>query len=119
FILLIGQSTSRRDALEKCLATPGVKVLAVNEGQRALELFTAFADNIPVSVVDWDLPDTAPEEIMAKLRHLRPDIHLIVTNAPPDYPAGQDNVELLTAQGIEALADLVRPGWPRATARGR
>ncbi len=119
FILLIGQSTSRRDALEKCLATPGVKVLAVNEGQRALELFTAFADNIPVSVVDWDLPDTAPEEIMAKLRHLRPDIHLIVTNAPPDYPAGQDNVELLTAQGIEALADLVRPGLARAAARGR
>jgi hypothetical protein len=118
FILLVGQ-TSRRDALEKFLATPGVKVLAVDEGQRALELFKAFAANVPVAVVDWDLPDMAAEEVLAKLRRLRPDVQLIATNAPAGFPAGRTDVALPVAQNVEALADLLRPGLDHAAASGR
>lgn len=115
FILLVGQ-TSRRDALEKYIATPGVKVLAVDEGQRAVELFKTFAANIPVTIVDWHLPDISPEEVLAELRHLRPDVQLIMTNAPESFAAGGSNVVLPTKQNVEALAELVRPGLVLATA---
>ncbi len=79
-ILLVDDEEVVRNFAKKCLERFGYKVLAVENGQEAVEAFRAASDEISVVILDMTMPVMSGEETFSELREIRPDVRIILSS---------------------------------------
>jgi two-component system, cell cycle sensor histidine kinase and response regulator CckA len=70
-----------RLAVSKMLRKKGFSVIEANDGTTALELLRAHKDDIDLLLLDVTLPGSSSREVFEEVKHLRPDLPVIVTSA--------------------------------------
>jgi PAS domain S-box-containing protein len=78
-VLLVEDEQTLRDAITTALARRGFEVLAVSDGEAALELFAA--DRIDAVLLDLTLPGISGAEVRNEMLRIRPDARIILTSA--------------------------------------
>jgi signal transduction histidine kinase len=89
-VLVVEDEEALRLAVSKALAKSGFRVLAAATGETALELFRAHANTIDLILLDLNLPGVSGAEMFVEVRHIRPDIKVVITTGydPQSIGAG-------------------------------
>ncbi len=97
-VLLVDDTPAIRKANRRMLSRLGLEVIEVGSGTEALEVFAAQGEQIGSVLLDLNLPDMDGWRVLASLRHLRPDIFVVVASGyelaklrrgfRDDYPDG-------------------------------
>ena len=69
-----------RDIATKVLAGAGLSVLAAEDGKKGLDLFKSKRVEIDLVLLDANLPKMSGLKVLASIRTIRPDIHVILTS---------------------------------------
>jgi two-component system, cell cycle sensor histidine kinase and response regulator CckA len=79
-ILLVDDEEYIIDVSQLMLEGLGYTLLVANNGQTAIDLFTEKKDMINLVVLDMVMPDMDGEEVLKRLRQIRPDIKVILSS---------------------------------------
>jgi two-component system CheB/CheR fusion protein len=79
-ILLIDDEQVVRDVTRLILQRAGFRVLAAENGQKGVELFTEHAGEISVVLLDLLMPVMGGDEAFDQIRKIRPDIPVILVS---------------------------------------
>jgi CheY-like chemotaxis protein len=105
-ILCVDDDPLVRDVTQAALVRGGYRVLLAANGEEAVSALRQAA-NVPLTILDWMLPDIPAAEVIARLRALQPDLKILVTS-------GHDRSEVmpwLAKQRIEGF--LPKPYLPK------
>jgi len=98
-ILVIDDEAPIRKIIDRLLKQFGYETLLAATGQEGLRLFEAHAPDVALVLLDWHLPGTTGNHILASLLRRRPDLRVIVvtggSEATTDEHATQDTVSIL------------------------
>jgi two-component system, cell cycle sensor histidine kinase and response regulator CckA len=110
-VLLIDDEEIVRSVGASMLESAGYQVVVAEDGQAALEIFSASPDEVDVVLLDLSMPRMDGQETFAALKALRPDLRVVLTSGYNE----QEAVDRFTGQGLAGfvqkpyrLADLVR-----------
>jgi two-component system, cell cycle sensor histidine kinase and response regulator CckA len=79
-VLLVEDEEMMRNTAETMLKRLGFKILSAQDGVEALEVFHSHADEIDIVLSDLTMPRMNGWETMAALRHLQPDLPIILSS---------------------------------------
>lgn len=96
-VLVIEDDPSLRHLLTRILKTEGFHVLQAGSGEEALRLFEH--ENFEALVLDYQLPDTTGEVLIAELRRRGFDQPVVLCTA---HPRAQSIFQKINAQGVLA-----------------
>jgi DNA-binding response OmpR family regulator len=98
-ILVIDDESGIRKVMDRLLKHLGFETLLAANGTDGVRVFDAFAPDIGLVLLDWNLPGASGKDTLAMLLERRPDLRVIlVTGAPEamtDENATQDTVSIL------------------------
>ena len=69
------------------LRSAGADVLTARDGVECVEQFAAHADEIALVILDLTMPRMSGEEAMRALRHLRPDVRVLLSSGYNEHEA--------------------------------
>jgi len=76
-ILLADDEAQVRDTGREVLTSLGYRVLAADDGQQALELFKAHADEVDLCIFDIVMPEMGGAEAVRRIRRIKPGVKII------------------------------------------
>src|SRR5437899_2321335 len=79
-ILVVDDEEMVRCLAKTTLEWYGYTVLAAENGEQGVELFTALADQITLVLLDMTMPVMSGEETMRRLKKIRPDVRVILSS---------------------------------------
>ena len=77
-VLLVDDDVQVRSAIQMLLEEMGHQVISAGSGSKALHLFCARKAEIDVVLLDFLLPDMDGVETLTKLRHMSPDVKVVL-----------------------------------------
>ena len=89
----------RRMTLE-LLETAGYTVLVATDGQEALEVFEAHADEISLVLLDVVMPKLSGRDVCDRIRAINPDVRTLFTSG---YSANAIHTRFVLDEGIELI----------------
>jgi DNA-binding NtrC family response regulator len=87
-LLIIDDEPALLDLLRRYMGRQGYEVETCATPLEALAKFKAEPDSFSLAVVDLTLPEMSGEELVARLRELRPQLPAIITSGYPYQPQG-------------------------------
>jgi two-component system cell cycle sensor histidine kinase/response regulator CckA len=96
-ILLVDDHPSVRTSIQRVLQHAGFRVLAAASGKQALKVFARSSHEVELLLADWMMPVMSGRELAAQIRHLKPDLKILLISGYHD-PHGElagDTVELI------------------------
>lgn len=110
-VLLVDDQEDAREVARLVLERAGFRVLSAHEGLVALELLSAHRDEIVCVLLDSTMPGMSGAEVCRKLRHLAPELPVVLCSGYPE-DAAVGGYEGLGLSGFlekpYALEDLLR-----------
>ncbi len=100
-LLLVDDETALVDLLKRYLERCGLQVESCTDPQTALQLMQADPGSFSLLITDLTLPGMSGEELVERVRAIRPGLPVIVASGYPYEPR---------AQGVEFLQ---KPFLPR------
>jgi len=85
-LLIIDDEPALLDLLRRYLARLGYEVETYDTPGKALERFQAEPESFSMAITDLSLPEMNGEELIGKLRVLRPHLPAIITSGYPYRP---------------------------------
>jgi DNA-binding NtrC family response regulator len=85
-LLIIDDEPSLLDLLRRYLGRQGYEVETCATPGEALAHFRAEPERFAMAITDLTMPDMNGEELIGKLRELRPDLPAIITSGYPYQP---------------------------------
>jgi len=79
-ILLVDDETAMLDVSSKLLSALGYDVLSVDNGQEALETFSAQKDQIDLVILDMIMPGINGAEVFSRLKSIDPNVRAILSS---------------------------------------
>jgi CheY-like chemotaxis protein len=122
-VLLVEDEDTLRIATGKALQKRGFSVLSVGDGQAALDLFEARAQEISAVVLDLTLPVISGLDVLPRIREIAPGCRIVLTSAYDRDSAGSsaafDQVGVAFLRKPYRISDLVLLLGQAATAAPR
>jgi DNA-binding NtrC family response regulator len=87
-LLIVDDEANLLDLLRRYLRRLGYEVEACGDAQEALALFQAGPDRFSMAITDLSLPTLSGEELIERMRELRPGFPAIITSGYPYVPRG-------------------------------
>jgi len=82
-ILLIDDEDAIRTATHRLLRREGYTVLEASSGEEALGLFRSIGGMLDAVILDLNMPAMSGGEVLQHMRHLRPEIRVVVWSGLP------------------------------------
>jgi PAS domain S-box-containing protein len=79
-ILVIDDEDAVRRAAESALESYGYKVILAENGKEGIDLFAKLGNEVSAVLLDMTMPVMSGEETLIHLRHLQPDIPVILSS---------------------------------------
>ena len=89
-LLIIDDEPALLHLLRRYLERLGYEVVSCTGSAEALACFEADPDSFSMTITDLSLPGMNGEELIAKMRELRPQIRAIITSGYSYEPLGKD-----------------------------
>jgi DNA-binding NtrC family response regulator len=106
-LLIVDDEPNLLDLLRRYLTRLGYEVETCGDAEAALALFQAGPDRFSMAITDLSLPTLNGEELIARMRQLRPGLPAIITSGYPHAP-GAAGVGFLQKPFLpQMLADAV------------
>ena len=83
-ILLVDDSASARDSMQRILHHSGYRVLAASSGSHALEIFDENAGAVDLLIADWMMPGMTGQELVGRLRQRQPSLKALLISGYED-----------------------------------
>jgi nitrogen-specific signal transduction histidine kinase/ActR/RegA family two-component response regulator len=99
-VLLAEDDAQVREGAQEILGRYGYRVVAAADGEEALELYAAHADEIDVAVLDVIMPGLDGPTVAARLRERRPGLPVVYASG---YPAGGLRMDFMLSEGVQLL----------------
>ncbi len=77
-ILLIDDEEAILSSLQRALKSSGYRVVAVKDGEKALQLFGNTPEEFDLVITDLTMPGTTGVELAGKIKEIRPDTPIIL-----------------------------------------
>ena len=77
-ILIIDDEEIVRDTWREVLEELGYSVLCADRAEKGLNIFSAQRETIDVVILDYILPEMGGNEVLLKLREMRPDVRVLL-----------------------------------------
>jgi DNA-binding NtrC family response regulator len=85
-LLIVDDEPNLLDLLSRYLGRLGYQVETCGDAQNALALFQAGPDRFSLAITDLSLPSMNGEELIERMRQLRPGLPAIITSGYPYVP---------------------------------
>jgi DNA-binding NtrC family response regulator len=85
-LLIVDDEPKLLDLLRRYLGRLGYEVETCGDAQEALALFEAQPDRFTMAITDLSLPSLNGEELVERMRQLRPGLPAIITSGYPYVP---------------------------------
>jgi DNA-binding NtrC family response regulator len=85
-LLIVDDEPNLLDLLRRYLGRLGYEVETCGDAQDALALFQAAPDRFSMAITDLTLPSLNGEELIERMRRLRPGLPVIITSGYPYQP---------------------------------
>ena len=85
-LLIVDDEPNLLDLLRRYLSRLGYEVETCGDAQDALSLFQAAPDRFSMAITDLTLPSFNGEELIERMRQLRPGLPAIITSGYPYQP---------------------------------
>jgi DNA-binding NtrC family response regulator len=85
-LLIVDDEPNLLDLLRRYLERLGYEVETCGDAQDALALFQAAPDRFSMAITDLTLPSLNGEELIERMRRLRPGLPVIITSGYPYQP---------------------------------
>jgi DNA-binding NtrC family response regulator len=85
-LLIVDDEPKLLDLLSRYLGRLGYEVETRGDAQEALALFQAGPDRFSMAITDLSLPSLNGEELIERIRQLRPGLPAIITSGYPYVP---------------------------------
>jgi CheY-like chemotaxis protein len=102
-VLCVDDQDAIRRLLESALDQFGYTALVASSGQEALRLATQH--RIDAVILDYVMPNTDGDEVALKMKHLHPDVPIILFSGSSDVPSST----LLLVDALVAKGEGLRP----------
>jgi two-component system, cell cycle sensor histidine kinase and response regulator CckA len=79
-ILLVEDEKNMLDLLEKTLMRHGYQVLAAADGEKALEIYRHYKQNIDIVLLDTGLPKIGGQDVLLQMKNENPDLQVIIAS---------------------------------------
>lgn len=79
-ILVVDDENIVRDVARNCLERYGYNVLTAEDGQQALDLFSANPESFSLVLLDMEMPGMGGADTLKRMRCLRPEITVIASS---------------------------------------
>jgi DNA-binding response OmpR family regulator len=76
-LLVVDDDTGVRDLVEELSRRRGFRVLAAEDGRRAMEVFRAHAGEIEAVLLDVTMPGASGSEVAGGMRRIRSDVPIV------------------------------------------
>ena len=106
-LLIVDDEPKLLDLLSRYLGRLGYKVETRGDAQEALALFQAEPDRFSMAITDLSLPSLNGEELIERIRQVRPGLPAIITSGYPYVPRAAGVVFLQKPFLPQMLADAV------------
>ena len=87
-LLIVDDEQNLLDLVRRYLGRLGYEVETCTGADEALRLFQAAPDQFSLAITDLSLPALNGEELIEKLRQIRPGLPAIITSGYPYQPQG-------------------------------
>lgn len=118
-VLVIDDEPWVRATTRRMLEHLGYRVVEAADGLRGLETFSKQPRDIAAVLVDLTMPEMSGEEVVAKVRALRPSVPVIVSSGYTDSEAtaqltsGPDTAFLAKPYTVQQLSEVMRRVMPQ------
>jgi len=102
-VLVVDDDPGLRDLLRVLLEEAGYEVTMAATGHEATRLLAA--DDIPVAVVDWRLPDVQGQELLARIRAASGSTRVVIHTGYGSYESARDALNLGAYAYVEKVHD--------------
>jgi DNA-binding NtrC family response regulator len=85
-LLIVDDEPNLLNLLQRYLGRLGYQIEARSDAQEALALFQAQPDRYSMAITDLSLPVLNGEELIEKIRQIRPGLPAIITSGYPYQP---------------------------------
>jgi DNA-binding NtrC family response regulator len=89
-LLIVDDEPKLLDLLRRYMGRLGYEVETCGDANEALALFQAGPDRITMAITDLSLPSLNGEELIERMRQLRPGLPAIITSGYPYVPRAAD-----------------------------
>ena len=79
-VLLVDDEVAMLEVESEMISALGYKVLPVDNGREAIDIFTAKKDQIDLVILDMIMPGMNGNEVFAGLKEIDPDIRVILSS---------------------------------------
>jgi signal transduction histidine kinase/CheY-like chemotaxis protein len=76
--LVVDDESGVRELLKSILERAGLKVVLVEDGNQAVELFRTIAGDVTVALIDLTMPGLDGREALASMRMVKPDLRAVL-----------------------------------------
>jgi CheY-like chemotaxis protein len=87
-LLIVDDEPKLLDLLRRYLGRLGYEVETCADANEALALFQATPDQFSLAITDLSLPALSGEELIDRIRRIRPGLPAIITSGYPYQPQG-------------------------------
>jgi DNA-binding NtrC family response regulator len=87
-LLIVDDEPKLLDLMSRYLGRLGYEVETCGDAQEALALFQAAPERFSMAITDLSLPSLNGEELIEKIRQIRPGFPAIITSGYPHVPRG-------------------------------
>jgi DNA-binding response OmpR family regulator len=108
-ILIIDDESNLLKVRQLVLASAGYRVLTAETGKAALEVFRRNPVDLVIS--DQLLPDKSGAQIAVEMKHMKPNIPIILLTGLSEAPEGAEHADLFLTKGLpvpEFLANVAK-----------
>ena len=93
-ILFVDDEEMIRDLLSNLLSKLGHKVIMVENGHQAVEVFKEKHNEIDLAIIDLYMPEMSGPETLIQLRSINPDLSVIFSSGQADLNAESEALKM-------------------------
>ena len=84
-ILVVDDEEALREVIQEVLEMSNVPCICAASGQEGVEIFKTNQDRIHAVLLDVQMPLMSGQETFEHLRHINPDIHIVLMSGRPEH----------------------------------
>ncbi|RLL51716.1 PAS domain S-box protein [Mariprofundus sp. EBB-1] len=109
-VLLVDDEANVLETSKEVLISLGYQVLTATDGQQAVDLFKAHAEEINLCIMDIVMPVMSGVKAAQNIRHINPNVHIIfISGYDQNIQSDMENETVLSKPfSIESLSRLIR-----------
>ncbi|QOJ13442.1 MAG: PAS domain S-box protein [Planctomycetia bacterium] len=88
-VLVIDDEPDIRDVVSELLTSRGAQVLQAADGAGGVALFRERGNEIDVVLLDLTMPGMSGQEVLSRLREIRPDVRVVLSSGYSEHEAVQ------------------------------